>query len=471
MNMTSPQIATESGLSPELQAAYLQLIEQRLGIRLSAQQITLLPEVIALHLSEHGNPTARSLYAKLDSNLGDARDVLHKFAADLTIGETHFFRVAPQIEALRSTVLPELLHAKADLRRLRMWSAGCSTGEEPFTLAILLRELMTQQEEWDIQLLATDLSHRALASAREGLYAEWSFRETPDWVRPQSFSPEGKRWRLNDKVRRMVRFEHLNLMSDTFPSPGPNGPDLDLILCRNVTIYFGPETTQRLYRRFAEALVPGGWLVLGPSDPTPEQPSELHPVALPSAILWRRSITAKDAEPVMTLTSRDKVTRLVTAPDRLPSRNMHRPVTPRPVAVSKRQRPTLAPAPAPGRKSDEMSRRAQAEQLVSTQPSDVDGHLLLGLIHLDEGANGPAIESLRRAAFLDSGHSFAHFSLASAYLQGGDATRALAAFSHVRRLLAAVPSDEVVPGGGMPAEELRYAVEIHLAALTKPGGS
>src|SRR5207253_9059874 len=129
-------------------------------------------------------------------------------------------------------------------------------------------------------------------AARHATYGEWSFRDTPSRVRAHYFTPVGKRWRLADSIRRIVRFAHLNLAADVFPSPGPTGPDLDLIVCRNVTIYFSADATRQLYARFAEALVPEGWLVLGPSDPAPEDCPGLEAVHLPAAVLWRRRVSA-----------------------------------------------------------------------------------------------------------------------------------------------------------------------------------
>lgn len=220
---------------------------------------------------------------------GVRRDLLDLLVAEVTVGETHFFRIGPQIAALQRTVLPDLIARRSAGHRLGIWSAGCSTGEEAFTLAILLHETLPAREDWDVTLLATDISRRALDTARQAIYGAWSFRETPQAVRERYFAAIDKRWCLAEPVRRMVHFAQLNLAADAFPSPGPHGPDLDLILCRNVTIYFSTEAAQRLYRRFAAALAPGGWLVLGPSDPVPDQLRALAPVYLPGAVLWRRS--------------------------------------------------------------------------------------------------------------------------------------------------------------------------------------
>jgi chemotaxis protein methyltransferase CheR len=460
---TVTPIQRGSGLDSELKRAYLRLIEERFGLRLTDHQARHLDDIVVelLAKTEYSGPL--ELYGALTA--GWRCDLLEILAARLTIGETHFFRVGPQIEALRRVVLPDLLGRRAGERRLRVWSAGCSTGEEPYTLAILIRERLPAPETWDIQLLATDISLPALEAARRALYGEWSFRGTPNEVRERYFSPEGKRWRLVEPVRRMVRFARLNLAADPFPSLGPQndaaprGPAFDLIVCRNVTIYFSPEVTQRLYRRFADALATGAWLVLGPSDPTPEQPGPLEPVYLPGAVLWRRP-TAAPALPVQrTWATAARAGATPTYPGvRRPP--MLPPAPPREAPPDLEQVRTLAHG------GDRAAAREQAERLVRARPLEAEAHLLLGMLDLDEGSAGPALASLRRATFLDARDALAHFSLGRAYLQLGDQARARAALIHARGILLAAPDDQAIPGRGeLSAGELRHAIETQLASL------
>jgi chemotaxis protein methyltransferase CheR len=390
----------------------------------------------------------------------DDGDLMDLLGADLTIGETHFFRIAPQIEALRTVVLPDIIARRAGARRLGIWSAGCSTGEEAYTLAILLREALPASDYWEVQLLGTDLSHRAIAVARAAVYGEWSFRETPETARARYFTPEEARWRLAESIQRMVRFSHLNLMADLFPSPDPAGPSLDLILCRNVTIYFSPEACRRLYRRLAEALSPGGWLIVGPSDPTPLHPTMLEPVPVAGAILWRRVVAAGSSmaptAPMLSYTPEHHAIVPALAGRRVKPRTNE--------AGSGSGR--AVPPSGPRNSARPYPPAARAESIPDATASEVEAHVLHGLKHLEAGAVDEAIASLRRAAYLNSGHSLAQFSLGKAYAHGGDAPRARAAFSHARRLLAAMPADQAVDAGGeMTAEELRFAVDAHLAAL------
>lgn len=216
------------------------------------------------------------------------RTEMSRLINTLTVGETHFFRDEAQFNALADHVLPALIaHKRASAMaigpdihpQLRIWSAGCASGEEPYSLAILLKELLPDIESWSILILATDVNQDSLARAHEACYSDWSFREArAKALRPRYFTteptdqasgyPRGQRYRLHPEICRMVTFASLNLITDPFPSIYNNTASLDLIICRNVTIYFAEETTREVVNRFYEALVEGGWLVVGHSEPS-----------------------------------------------------------------------------------------------------------------------------------------------------------------------------------------------------------
>lgn len=194
----------------------------------------------------------------------------------LTIGETHFFRDSAQFDALATHVLPELIARKRaaalgstapGIPQLRLWSAGCASGEEAYSLAILLHQLIPDISNWRILILATDINQDSLALAQQALYSDWSFRESrAKTTRSLYFTLQDKRYKLLDDIRQMVTFAPLNLIEDNFPAAHNNTLSIDLILCRNVTIYFTEETTRRLINKFYQALVEGGWLVVGHAE-------------------------------------------------------------------------------------------------------------------------------------------------------------------------------------------------------------
>ncbi|HLH21117.1 MAG TPA: CheR family methyltransferase [Chloroflexota bacterium] len=452
-------------LDPPLRPSYLQLVEQHYGLHLTPHQARDLDAAVRDLLPEAGVANAAALYDLLAA--GGRPDLLETLAARLTVGETHFFRIGPQIDALRQIVLPDVLARRAPPRRLRLWSAGCSSGEETYTLAILVREALTDADAWQVDLVGTDISRPALAAARRAVYGEWSFRGTPQAVRGRYFQAEGSHWRLDRSIREMARFAYLNLAADATTWQAVVGTDLDVILCRNVTIYFGREAAQALYARLAAALAPGGWLVLGPSDPAPELAAGLDWVFAPNAVLWRRPLPEPPAsEPAATSALAPAPRRPPPAPRRVPStldrrrRALATPAAPRAASATP---PPVARAAAGGSAA---ARRAALARRVAAAPLDADAQLQLGLLDLDDGAAERALGSLRRAAFLAPDSALAHYSLGRAWQRLGDAARARAALLHARRLLAAVADTAPVAGGhDLPAGELRAAVEAELRVL------
>jgi chemotaxis protein methyltransferase CheR len=204
-----------------------------------------------------------SFTAYLDHVEADASGAELAMMVDLlTTNKTSFFREAAHFEYLSKEVIPELV---ASGEPIRIWSAGCSTGEEPFALAMLLHAALPRAEDHDVRVLATDISARALAWAREALYSGITVREIPPGFARSYLVPVsddgGVTYRVRDDVRRLVHFARLNLMA-----AWPMRRRFQVILCRNVMIYFDRETQERLVQRFWDSLVPGGHLFVGHSE-------------------------------------------------------------------------------------------------------------------------------------------------------------------------------------------------------------
>ncbi|PLX80994.1 MAG: histidine kinase [Desulfuromonas sp.] len=196
----------------------------------------------------------------------EARDELNKLVGMLTVGETSFFRYRAHKEALATHVLPELIRERQAEKRLRIWSAGCSTGEEPYSLAMLMLEKFPGLLDWDIKILATDINKRSLRRAREGVYRPHALRYLRDDYRQRYFRQFEQHYLVKPLVRQWVEFDYLNLQSNTYPAEGNGTANLDLILCRNVMIYFNLETMRSIIARFRQCLKPDGYLFLGHSE-------------------------------------------------------------------------------------------------------------------------------------------------------------------------------------------------------------
>jgi chemotaxis protein methyltransferase CheR len=225
----------------------------------------------------------------------------------VTVGETYFFRNQAQFEALRLKILPDLIKKRRQNGQLhlRFWSAGCATGEEPYSLAMLLRDLIPDVNAWQITILATDVNEYSIARAQRGAYRAWSFRnETPHEIQAQWFSRHGESFQISPVIQRMVYFKHLNLISDHYPSFDSNTMNMDLILCRNVTIYFDQETTKSIAERFHKTLVPDGWLVVGHSEPMASIYKGFSTRNFPNTVLYQKSTSEnpESAQPDLTTT-------------------------------------------------------------------------------------------------------------------------------------------------------------------------
>ncbi len=218
------------------------------------------------------------------------RAQLHALASHLTVGETYFLRERKTFEALSNVVLPELISRRRGReQRLRLWSAACCTGEEAYSLAILLQELLPDWKEWSITILATDISERFLHKAATGVYGEWSFRDCTQAFRERHFTrtPDG-RYRVAAQLRSWVTIAQLNLAEDRFPSLSTDTNAMDVILCRNLLLYFTPAHARKLVDKLHNALVDQGWLAVSPSEYSQALFSRFVAMNFPGAVLYRK---------------------------------------------------------------------------------------------------------------------------------------------------------------------------------------
>lgn len=207
----------------------------------------------------------------------------------LTTNETYFFREQPQLRAFSDEILEQLRAeklAKGD-RTLRIWSAGCSTGEEPYTIAMLIleKELFST---WRVEIIGTDISQRVLQAARQGVYGPNAFRTTDHRFQEKYFDPAAGKFRIKENVRRLVSFGHLNLLDSKRVGLLQR---MDIIFCRNVIIYFDLEAKRKVVETFESKLVPGGYLLLGHSESLLNVSTAFHLEHLRHDLVYRKPLT------------------------------------------------------------------------------------------------------------------------------------------------------------------------------------
>jgi chemotaxis protein methyltransferase CheR len=253
----------DSGLAMSAEEFRLlrELIQDHCGLLFEEDRMYLLERRLAPRLALLGVADFSEYYRFLRYDPGRGVE-LETVVELLTTNETYFYREPHQLRAFSAEILPILAQEKERERRLRIWSAGCSTGEEVYTIAILLLR-SGLFEGWDVDVFGTDIARRVLTVARAGAYGPHAFRTEESAALRPWFSAQGGKWVVQDTVRRLVSFAHLNLLDGGMM--GIVGV-VDAIFCRNVLIYFDLAARRRVLRAFYQKLRPGGYLLLGHSE-------------------------------------------------------------------------------------------------------------------------------------------------------------------------------------------------------------
>jgi chemotaxis protein methyltransferase CheR len=262
-------------------------IYQQSGIYIADNRKYLLENRLANRL-KHLNLKSFSeyyYYLQYDPN---RKDEINRLFEVVTTNETSFFRNPPQLKVFQENILPEVLDKvrKSPGKRLRIWSAGCSTGEEPYTVSIILNEVLRQEaSSFDVKITANDLSERVLVSARRGVYNEYTLRTTPKDLLGKYFENADGHFKVKPEVKKLVNFGQINLNDRAQLKRVERS---QIIFCRNVIIYFDDEMKQRVINAFYDNLLPGGYLFIGHSESLHNISRAFKPVHFPGAIVYRK---------------------------------------------------------------------------------------------------------------------------------------------------------------------------------------
>ncbi len=277
--------------------SFRSLVAERLGLYFEDSKRDFLADVLRLRMEDTRCHHFSSYRARISSFAGE-RDEICALAEQLTVGETYFFRYAEHFQAFAAVVVPNRIQARGPDRRLRILSAGCASGEEPYSLAMLVRERFPELASWDIEILGFDVNTSMVGKAKRARYSPWSLRETPDDLRLKYFHGHGRDFQLDETVRSAVRFEERNLVEDD-----PlfwQRDSFDAVFCRNVTMYFTAEVTRAVIARIAHSLAPGGFLFLGHAETLRAVSQEFHLRHTHETFYYQRR-ESHEAEGAMTL--------------------------------------------------------------------------------------------------------------------------------------------------------------------------
>jgi chemotaxis protein methyltransferase CheR len=424
------------------------------------------------------------------------RPQLHTLASHLTIGETYFFRERQTLDALAQHILPALIRRRRGSdQRLRLWCAACSTGEEPYSLAILVRQLLPDWADWHVKILATDINERFLRKAAAGVYGEWSFRQSPAGFKEQYFTPTAQgRFAVAPQFRDCVSFAQLNLAGDSFPSLATDTNAMDVILCRNVLIYFTPTHARKLVENLRHALLDDAWLAVSPCEYSQALFSRFTAVNFPGSVLYQKCRGEPVSAPSWTPAP---------APAPPPTPVFEEPPQPQaaaavapPVAVAEsfyaqgryaEAAQILLASLADGAATAERPRMyslltralanqgeladalAWSERWIAADKMDCAAHYLHAMILAERGEREAARRSLDRALYLQPRFALAHFALGNLARAEGraDANRH---FENALQLLRACPADEPLPeSDGLDAARLMEIIATVLSLPAHPG--
>ena len=444
-----------------MRACARSLIARRLGLDFPGQRDDDLERRL-LRACRASGATDAARYVDLLATLpGDSRE-WKRLVSHFTVGETYFFRDRGFLEVLEQHVLGSLIERRRreGMRRLRIWSAGCSSGEEAYSLAMLVDGLLPDRSDWSVTILATDVNPSVLSAGRRGIYREWSFRQTPESVRGRYFADlEDGTFEITPSIREMVAFAPLNLAEEVYPSPATNTSAMDLILCRNVIMYFTREAQRATVGRLQSALVEGGWLCVSPAEASADLLRPLEPVNFPGAILFRK-VAGRNRRPAAAERPRQAPPPSTPQRSPLPPRV---PATPQ-VAEQPGERASLLELAHAAADSGNLQRaRELCREAVSGNPLDVESHLLLAAIEQERDDLGAAAVAIRSAIYLAPDSASTHFALGSLLLRQGRSEKARRSMATVVSLLSSVPSDQAVPGAdGLTAGRLLEIASAHL---------
>ena len=261
-----------------------QLIQSKLGIHIGSEKIKFYMEGLYRKSSLINKYSEEKYLEYLTEKTNFAENEWKIILDALNISETYFLRDAGQFEILEKHIIPSILEKNNVSKKINIWSAGCSTGEEPYSIAILLNELLPNIASWDISVLATDVNEKSIEKAMEGNYMEWSFREMPPEKVTKHFTQRKNLYQVNDSIKKNIQFRVNNLLETAYHN------EFDLILCRNVFIYFDDNSKKTVLNKFDRSIKENGYMLLGHSEAPHLIPDSFESIVNQKSIYYRKKI-------------------------------------------------------------------------------------------------------------------------------------------------------------------------------------
>jgi chemotaxis protein methyltransferase CheR len=461
------QLPSDELLSDPLYPHLKEYLIESTGLAYYADKDADLARRIRRRLSDFGfQNCAPYLEILRDSRRGPAE--MDALIEEITIGETYFFRHREHFDALRDLVLPDLIARNAASRRLRVWCAGCADGAEPYSLSILLRrELPQLLVGWEVSIVGTDINRQCLATAREGRFEQWSLRSTPETLKRACFEEQGKQWIIAPEYRVGVSFQFHNLVDDGSPLQFNDPVAFDLIICRNVMIYFGPKSMQKITRQFYDCLAPGAWLLVGPSEPNMTHFTSFHAVNAPGVTLYQRPVRSGPdfGEAASFPGPRPSIALPLEVP--LPETALPECAEVAVVeSVMESPVPTLADLRQRADQGDWENAARCGRELLEFDNLNALAHFHYALVLEQMGNYAESERSLRKAIYLDRRAVLAHYHLGLLLRSRGDSRQAERCFNNALNLLGTLSGAEILTDAdGITVAELGKLIQMQIENL------
>lgn len=447
--------STYPRLAPLIEKQFIDIIYQKAGIEVHDHQLPNLAKLINEACQQYQLDDAQDYLLSLQKCPGDSREF--KYLADgISINESYFFRDSHQLDYIKMHYLPRLIKRKREQGNLtfRVWSAGCSEGQELYTLAILLHQQLADIGRWRLDFLGTDISNQVLETAKSARYSEWSLRTCDDNMRARFFDTDShnplRPFQLKPALRAQSRFLWMNLTRAAFPNPADGTCHLDIIFCRNVFIYLHRQAREDILSRFGDCLNPGGLLMLGANDPQDRLPSSLVSIG-PE----HRGFIKQTAS--------------VVAPPAKRSARPQRPVKSQVAPEKPAQTDDLfAEASRLANTGQQQQAEALCTELIRMDPENIAYYCLQAWLYMEQDRLADAELALRRALFLDPGHWQARFQKSLYMIKTQHHDKARKSLNRLLAELDGLPPDQPLAGWSeVSCGALTRLIQAKLALLGK----
>lgn len=448
-------------IEDKLLERFKKLVTDHIGLRICKEDNGTFRKALTIQMKSLNIVDPERYFSFLELDTEESKQEWRVLIISITTGESYFFRDKGHFFLLKNTILPELIKKKESQRSLRIWSAGCATGEEPYSVAILLDMLLPDLKGWDIFIIGTDINEESLKKAARGVYSPWSFRMVDKDIQEKYFKRHQDVWEIHENIKKMVKFQYANLIETGLFPQTPEICNMDIIICRNVFIYFKKEAVSSILNKFQRILNDGSYLVTGHSELYGHDLTNLCQIMFPESVIYKKTAALK----VQTA----EITRLPKGiKDRKDSRNKETPVAKSVLPVPGFSKTKLLEdnynslcliAQAYANSGDYERAVSACRRAININADSADPYLLLAHVAEARGDDEEAKDLFKKAIYLDPAFIAAYCELGGLYEKENDIPRARKARTTAIEFLKSLPSQAPVKPYDITAGELLKYVE------------